>query len=113
MLELSGSGICVGSNDNDTSLGCESAVWHESTAGDVGSNLQGEEGFAATVIAIEQSNACKGETLLPKPANGLERGLGKIVLVDRKGGGQHVDGGFVCFEHFFEFGDRLGCGFLW
>jgi hypothetical protein len=46
--------------------------------------LQGEKGFAAIVIAVEERDTRERQTFLPEPADGLGRGPGKVEW--REGG---------------------------
>ena len=79
--------------------------------------MEGEEAFAAVVVAIKQCEACEREAFLPEPADGLGTGRGEVALVDGKGSGKFVEAarvplhgwfverGVVLFEQLFECGD--------
>jgi hypothetical protein len=49
--------------------------------------LEGEEAFATAVIAVEESDPCEREPILPEPVNLLGTGIGERVLVNGKGDG--------------------------
>jgi hypothetical protein len=84
-LELSSGSIGMRRNDDNAAWNCWGTVWHLSATGDGCGNLESEEGFPATVVAVEKSDTRGGETFLPEPADGLGLGLGKIFLVDSEG----------------------------
>ena len=56
-LELGGSGISVRCNNDNTTLNGRTAIGHGRPGGDAGGNLEGEETFAAAVIAVEDGDA--------------------------------------------------------
>jgi hypothetical protein len=86
-LELGGSGVDVGCDDDNASVDGSGIIGEARAGGDTGSDLEGEEAFTAAMIAIEEGDASERETLLPEPADGLEFGVGKILLVDGEGDG--------------------------
>jgi hypothetical protein len=93
-LELGSGRVKIGGDDDHATLNGRgvstigrSAIGHGGAGGDVSGELEGEEAFAAAVIAIEKRDACERETVVPEPANGLGTGLSERVLVDGKGDG--------------------------
>ncbi len=88
---MGGGGISIGRNDDNATLNSGCAIGHGSTGGDSSSDLEGEEGFAAAVVAVEQGDASEGKTFLPEPADGLGLGLGETLVVNGKGDSEFVD----------------------
>ena len=70
-MELGGGGIGEGSDDDHAALDGRGTIGHGSAGGDGGSDLVSEEGFAAAVIAIEEGDASRWETVVPEPGDGL------------------------------------------
>jgi hypothetical protein len=107
-LELGGGGIGIGSYENNTSLYGWGAIRHGGARRDGSGDLKGEEGFAAVVVSVEEGDACHGETLLPKPADGLGQGIRERVFVDGKGDRECVNRCLVLLRHLLERGKEVG-----
>ena len=54
--------------------------------------MEGKETFATAVIAVQEGQACEGNTIEPEPVDGLGGDGGEIVLVDREGVGRWQGG---------------------
>jgi hypothetical protein len=83
-LELSRGNVLVRSDDDNPALSGRCAIRQGCARRGVSSQLQGQKGFLATVIAVEQRDPRERDTVLPEPADGLGRGLGGVGL--REGG---------------------------
>jgi hypothetical protein len=88
-LELSRGNVLVRGNDDNSAFWGRCAIGQELARRDVSGELQGEKGFLATVIAVEERDPREGNTVRPEPVEGLGRGLGKVGLREggRAGGG--------------------------
>jgi hypothetical protein len=83
-LELGCDRVPMRGNDDNSALKRRRVIRQGSTRRDVSGELQGEKGFLATVITVEERDTREGQTALPEPADGLGRGLGKVEW--REGG---------------------------
>ena len=83
-LELGRGKVLMGGNDDNPALKGRRAIRQGRTGRDVSGQLQGEKGFPATVIAVQERDTREGKTILPEPTDGLGRGLGKVEW--REGG---------------------------
>ncbi len=70
--------------------------------------MEGEEGFAAVQVTVEERDTSEREAFLPEPTDRLGFGFGGIILVDAKGDREFVDRGFMLFQEFFECGGVYG-----
>jgi hypothetical protein len=86
-LKLGSGGVSAGRDDDNAPLDGFGAIGHGRAGGDAGSYLEGEQAFACAVIAVQERDACKRETVMPEPADGLGCGFGEIVVVDGEGHG--------------------------
>ena len=102
--ELGGHIGCGGDDDHAT-LTSGGTIGHGSAGGERSGDLEGEECFAAAVIAVEEREACEGNALAPEPTDGLGRGeRGEVALVGGEGDGELVGVGFPAFEKGGDFG---------
>jgi hypothetical protein len=70
-LELGRGNVLVRGNENNPALKARRAVRQGGSGRGVSGQLQGEKGFAATVIAVQERNTRERKTILPEPADGL------------------------------------------
>jgi hypothetical protein len=71
-LELGRGRVLMRGNDDNAALKGRRAIRQGCTRRDVSGQLQGQKGFAATVIAVEERDPRERKPVLPEPANGLE-----------------------------------------
>ena len=64
-------------HEDDGALGAGGAPRQRAAAGDAGSDVQGEQGFAGAGFAFEQGEGAQGEIVLPEPGDGLLDDLGE------------------------------------
>lgn len=76
----------MGTNDDDTALNSRTAVRHGIAGGDGGGYLERQQGFAAAVVTVEQSNTGQRKAFLPEPTDGLGFDIGKVLSVEGEGG---------------------------
>ena len=88
--ELGGSRIDGGSDNDDSTLHGSGAVWHGTAIGDVSGEGYSEQAFACAMIAVEQGDGTRRETLLPEPADGSGSGRGELAFVGEEGDGEWV-----------------------
>jgi hypothetical protein len=94
-LELGSGRVPMRGNDDNTALKGGRAIRQGGARRDVSGYLQGEKGFLAVVIAVEEGDPREGKTVLPEPADGLGRGLGKVGWREGGRAGEEVGRGFV------------------